>query len=383
MKKKLTTVGIAALILVWLGLTGAVWFGETPEILISERRQATQAPKLTIETLLAEDDYNDDGSIKRRNSFMSIFEANSLDKFPLRDRFRQVKSIFTYYVMQQKDNNNIYVEDGYAATMVYPMEQTKLDANLNVLHKVMMRNLMQAKCKVYVSVIPDKGYFLAEDNGYLCIDYENMLEQVEAKFPNAQYVDITDVLSISDYYRTDTHWRQEEILPVANKLAEAMGVTVQQESDYTKEKLERPFYGVYYGQAALPMDPEPMYWMRSELLDNCKVSIYDGENWTESTIYNTDKLDGYDLYETFLSGNMPIVQIENPAATTGKELIIFRDSFGSSLAPLLVKDYAKVILVDLRLQDYTTLTDLITFQGQDVLYLFNTQVLNSSLSRKA
>ena len=388
MKKILTTVGIAALVVVWLALTAAAWFGNAPEILLSERRKPAKAPELSIETLMAEDDYNDDGSIKRRNSFMSKFEAYSLDKFPLRDRFRQVKSMFTYYVMQQKDNNNIYVEDGVAATMIYPLEQGKVDINLKVLNTVLMRNLMQGKCNVYVSVIPDKGYFLAEDNGYLSIDYDNLIGQVQGKwpaekFPKVHYVDITDVLTIEDYYRTDTHWRQEEILPVANKLAEAMGVTVLQEGEYTKELIDRPFYGVYYGQAALPMDPEPMYLMRSELLDNCRVSIYDGETWTESTIYNMEKVQGYDLYEVFLSGNMPLVQIENPNAATQKELIVFRDSFGSSLAPLLVKDYAKVTLVDLRLIDYDTLTNYITFQGQDVLYLYNTQVLNSSLSKKA
>ena len=60
--------------------------------------------------------------------------------------------------------------------------------------------------------------------------------------------------------------------------------------------------------------------------------------------------------------------------------MIFRDSFGSSLAPLLVQDYAKVTLVDLRLVDHKSLDQILAFKGQDVLFLYNTQVLNSNLS---
>ena len=389
MKKILTTFGIAALILVWLGLTAGAWFGQPETMSVAERRQLAQAPKLSIETLLAEDDYRADGTIRKKNSYMSLFEEYSLDQFPLRDRFRQVKSVFTYYVMQQKDNNEIYVEDGFAAKLLYPLDEGKLKANLNVLGTVVQQQIVRGKCKLYVAVVPDKGYYLAEENGYLALDYEKLFAEVEKKFPsdkipNATHIDLTDCLTIDSYYRTDTHWRQEEILPVAQKIADAMGVTVQQEADYNKTLVERPFYGVYYGHAALPMDAEPLYLMRSELLDACKVYDYDmtSKTWNEhSQVYNMEKLEGNDLYELFLSGNLPLLKIENPNAATDKELIIFRDSFGSSLTPLLVKDYSSVILVDLRLADYKTLGEHIQFKGQDVLFLYNTQVLNQALSK--
>ena len=388
MKKICTTIGIAALIAVWLGLAGAAWFGEPEAESIAERRKLAQAPELSLETVMAEDDYKEDGSIKRRNSFMSKFEAYTLDQFPMRDRFRQVKSIFSYYVMQQKDNNEIYIEDGYAAKLLYPMNEAQVDINLNILSEV-RKNTIQGRCNLYVAVVPDKGYYLAEENGYLSMDYDKLFAKVEEKWPadktpKVTFIDLTEELTIESYYRTDTHWRQEMLLPVANKIAEAMGVTVQQAGEYTQEQVERPFYGVYYGHAALPMDPEPLYLMRSELLDACSVLEYDMEtdSWQpHSQVYNMEKLSGNDLYELYLSGNQPLLRIENPNAATDKELIIFRDSFGSSLAPLLVKDYAKVTLVDLRLVKYQSLNEFLTFKGQDVLFLYNTQVLNSNLSQ--
>ena len=50
----------------------------------------------------------------------------------------------------------------------------------------------------------------------------------------------------------------------------------------------------------------------------------------------------------FLGGSKSLISIENPNAKTDRELVMFRDSFGSSIAPLLAEDYAKITLVDIR-----------------------------------
>ena len=155
-----------------------------------------------------------------------------------------------------------------------------------------------------------------------------------------------------------------------------MGVTAFDPDSFTKTALERPFYGVYYGQAALPMDPETIYIMENDVLSQCKV--YDAETGKYMDVYNMDMLDSRDLYDVYLGGAKALLTIENPNATTDRELIAFRDSFGSSMTPLLVKDYAKVTLVDIRYINSMMLGNMIKFQGQDVLFLYSTLVLNSS-----
>ncbi len=80
----------------------------------------------------------------------------------------------------------------------------------------------------------------------------------------------------------------------------------------------------------------------------------------------------------YLSGARALLTIENPEAKTDRELIIFRDSFGSSLAPLLVQGYAKVTLVDIRYLRADMLDQVMDFYGQDVLFLYSTLVLNNS-----
>ena len=89
-------------------------------------------------------------------------------------------------------------------------------------------------------------------------------------------------------------------------------------------------------------------------------------------------VDSGDMYNVFLSGAKALLTIKNPNASTRRELIVFRDSFGSSITPLLVQDYSTVTVVDLRYIDYRLLEQYVTFRGKDVLFLYNTQVLNTT-----
>ena len=125
-----------------------------------------------------------------------------------------------------------------------------------------------------------------------------------------------------------------------------MGVTSPKAEDYSLNKVEKPFYGVYYGQAALPMEPDELYTLESDLLKNCKVFNFETNSYTD--VYDPQKLNGKDLYEVYLSGPVSLLRIENPSAQTDKELVVFRDSFGSSMAPLLAQGYKTITLVDVR-----------------------------------
>ena len=258
MNKKIRAIGAAVLVVIWLVLTGFAWIGPAKAESESERRPLDQWPGIKLEEIL-------DGK------FMSKFEDYTLDQFPLRDRFRQIKSLFHYYAMRRGDNNDIYIADGYAAKMEYPLNEARIKASTKIFTQIYEQYLKDAGCTSFVAVVPDKGYYLSEAKGYLAMDYEKLFATVQEGMPWASYIDLTQSLSIEDYYYTDTHWRQEKILEAAGVLAQALGVTAPKAENYTQEKLDRPFYGVYYGQAALPMEPEDMYIMRSELLSACQV----------------------------------------------------------------------------------------------------------------
>ena len=360
---KVRNYGIALLVLIWASLACFAWFGPKETVSDWERRALDQLPKFSWETFL-------DGK------FVESFESYSLDQFPLRNRFRQLKAITHYYLFQQKDNNQIYVADGYAAKMEYQLDEKSVNHALGQFQKVYDRYLKENGCQVYAAVIPDKGYYLAEKNGYLSMDYEKLFSMVQAGMPWAEHIDITDCLTVKDYYYTDTHWRQENLFPTAQKLSEAMGLTAPKAEDFKKTELERPFYGVYYGQAALPMGAEPMYILESNLLKDSTVFNY--TTGKTAPVYDMEKLYSKDQYEVFLSGSQSLLRIDNPKGKSGKHLIVFRDSFGSSLTPLLTQDYETVTLVDIRYLHPMLLGNFIQFDSQDVLFLYSTSVLNNS-----
>jgi hypothetical protein len=91
-----------------------------------------------------------------------------------------------------------------------------------------------------------------------------------------------------------------------------------------------------------------------------------------------DKAKGKDAYEMFLSGNQPLVTIRNEKNESGKRLVIFRDSFGSSLVPLLADGYSEIVLVDLRYLTSEKIGELVDFENADVLFLYSTLLLNNS-----
>ena len=367
MKKTIYNIGMILLVTVWAFLAVFAWVKPAGETSEAERRPLAQAPVVDTDTVLG-------------GSFMEDFERYTLDQFPLRDSFRQLKALFHYNLLGQRDNNGIYIVDGYAAQLEYPLNTQSLDYGLGKLQSVYEKYLKDTDCNVYCAVIPDKGYYLAEANGYPAMDYEALFAAVKNSLPDATHVTLTDCLMLDDYYRTDTHWRQEKLLSAAQKLSDAMGITRPEIGNYTQTALERPFYGVYYGQAALPMKPETMYVMESDLLADCQV--YNYETGKYAAVYDMDKLQSKDLYEIYLSGPRSLLRIENPNAATDKELVVFRDSFGSSMVPLLVQDYKTVTLVDIRYINSWQLENYITFSGQDVLFLYSTLVLNNGTTLK-
>ena len=367
MNKKISIIGISAVAVLWAVLTLWVWFKPAGDMSTSERRPLAQFPELSLDAVLS-------------GEFITKFEDYTLDQFPLRDTFRQIKSLFHYNVMMQSDNNDIYVEDGYAAKLEYPLNQNSLDYANQRFDAVYNKYLKGTNTNVYFTVIPDKSFYIGEKNGYLVMDYKKLFSNIQGNNEWATYIDIAGNLTVEDYYKTDTHWRQERILDVAQLLCTKMGAEQPTADMFVQGKVEKPFYGVYYGQAALPMPSEDMYVLSSDTLNQCIVT--DFETNTKTVVYDKEMLNSKDMYDYYLGGAKALLTIENPNAKTDKELVIFRDSFGSSIAPLFMESYSKVTLIDIRYIKSDFIGSFIKFDNQDVLFLYSTLVLNSSSTLK-
>lgn len=346
-------------------LTLACWLHTPSSFSDSERRTLAQFPVVTGTAIVSGD-------------FMSDFEDYTLDQFPLRDSFRALKAFSVFSLFRQLDNNDIYIADGIAAKMEYPLNTASLNYALGKFQDVYDRYLKDTACSVYSTIIPDKNAFLAESSGHLHMDYQTFYTHMQGGMPYASYIDIATLLDADDYYATDTHWRQERIVDAALTLANTMGTTIP--DAYSTHTLDTPFYGVYYGQAALPMAADTLYYLTNDVIEGC--TVYDHQNEKAMSMYDMTKAHGKDPYEIFLSGPLSLITIENPQTATDKELIVFRDSFGSSIAPLLAQGYAKVTLIDIRYLPSASLSNYVTFDDQDILFLYSTLVLNNSSTLK-
>ena len=357
MKRAISLILVLAL---WGSLAAFAWLKPPAAFSDAERRPLEQFPSVSGESLTS-------------GGFMTDFADYAVDQFPLRDSFRTLNAWLTYYLLGKKDNNGIYLSDGYAARMEYPLNESSI---ANAIQRFTeLYEMYLTGCDVRFALVPDKSYYLAQDAGALSLDYDALYERMAESLPWADFIDLRENLTIDDYYRTDTHWRQETLLPAAETICDAMGIAAPRAEDFTTTKVEHPFYGVYYGQAALPMEPDVMYLLESDLLKNC--TVYDHESGRTVSVYDDSRLESKDLYEVFLSGPRGLLTIRNPAGEPGRELIVFRDSFGSAMIPLLLTEYETITVADIRYLQIDLLDRFVDFRGQDVLLLYSTLVLNN------
>ncbi len=345
----------------------------------SERRPLATFPDITFKGVV-------------NASVMGDFSKYASDQIPFRDEFRGIKGVINNYVLLRGDNNGFYKHGDFIAKNSESINEKNIGNVASILNAVYNKVLKDGSHNITVAVIPDKNNYIYEESGHRGYDFDKL----EALFKDklvfkeiAGTVDVEALLEIGDYYYTDTHWRQEKILDVAKALVESFGKEYIT-GGFKTEKLEG-FKGVYAGQSALPCKYEDLYYLTNEtlvgskakLLADMRASIADGKPviegvYEEKEVYFLDEFKGLDPYNVFLGGPQGIIVIENPANTSGKELFLFRDSFGSSLAPLLVESYSKITVLDLRNFNTALLTQgLVDFtEGSDVLFIFSALALN-------
>ena len=352
MKNKIITILFVVYIFVF-SLLGIVL--KDQEISFTERRKLQSFPKYTF-----------------NNEYVNKIDKYLLDHFPFRDSFRSIKANFNYNILNKLDNNDIYIKDNYIFKSEYPTDKasiSKFISNVNDTKKYFSNS------DIYVMIIPDKNYYLSDKN-FMHIDYEYIYSEINKI--DAKKIDIRSILSLEDYYETDTHWRQEKLDKVVLQMSKVM------DYDYKKyfyeENVYDNFYGVYYGESAIKRKAENLVYLTNNNLNSLRVKYL--ENDKLSSIYNLDKLDSVDSYEVYLDGASSFIEIYNDNCINDRELIIFRDSFASSITPLLSSYYKKITLIDNRYINSSNYFKLIDYNNQDILFMYSTLIVNNSSSLK-
>ncbi len=310
---------------------------------------------------------------KLDSAYSATLESYLLDQFPFRDTFRSIKAYYNYNLLFKEENNDVILyQDGIYKTL-YPTNYKSLNNYIDYLSKISAN--FTSNNHIYLALIPDKNYYITKKN-FLQLNYEDIYQEVMSlPFKN---IDLRNTLNLESYYLTDTHWRQEKLLDTASVIATSMGNTpITINHTYNKYP---SFKGVYYQEAAINSPKDTLIYLTDIYTQNAKVEYLENPKLTK--VYNEDKLTSFDPYEVFLDGASAYIEIENPLSQNSKELVIFRDSFGSSIIPLLIPYYQKITVIDNRYIGSKSFLNLITFTNQDILFLNSTLLVNESFTLK-
>ena len=329
-----------------------------PAILMSERRLPAKLPEISVKSIISGD-------------FMSKFDNYAADRFVFRDTFRSIRAFTVYDIYMQTDKSGLYRTDSVGAGEFKRIDETSFKQTAERIKKA-AESMDAYDMNVYYSVIPDKSVFAGRYMpGFDLSAAEAILFDV---FGDYTYIALSDKLGAGCFYKTDIHWNQPKVLGAASHILSSMGVNPNM--DGFQEKRAGGFRGVYAGQVALPMDADIMDYLE---LPGLTVS-YLSEKTLEfepGPVYDTALFAGGDPYDLFLRGTQPLIVLENDAAPE-RELYLFRDSFGSSLAPLLAASYSRVTVIDLRYIHLSLLDQFIEFKpGSDVLFIYSSQIFNN------
>ena len=329
-----------------------------PAILVAERRIPARFPELGINTVFS-------------GSFMGKFEDYAADRFVFRDAFRAINSFMVFDLYLQRDISGLYRSRNVG---LGEFKRTNASAVRQTAQKIdnAARSLDGLNMNIYYSLIPDKSIYAEYEMPGFDLDLaETILRDTLSDY---SYLRIADMLSGFNFYKTDLHWDQTKINEISNYLLTSMGAEPIRE-EYQK-RIAGDFFGLYAGQLALPVDADIMTYVdvpgvKADYLSDKTLEFETGP------VYDLERFSGIDPYDTFLRGPQPLIVLENEAAPE-RELYLFRDSFGSSLAPLFTGSYSKITIIDLRYINLMLLDMFIDFTpGSDVLFIYGSQILNN------
>lgn len=313
-------------------------------------------------------------------SYPDLLERALKDHFPLRELWRNLDTTSSIYLFGHLQHRGYAISRHHILKLSYAIDQASVQHAANHMAAIHQRYLSDTDCSLFLCVIPEKNYYLL-DFPYPSLDPQLFLAQIKATLPGLTVIPLVKQLNLSSYYQTDPHWKQEMLRPVANQLLSFLcPEEIVPSVTYTQKIADSSFHGAYSGGAGWMFLQDSILYLKTPQLDS--VEVVNPVSGQSVPLYDHSALLGRDPYTFFLLGNQPILTMTNPNSSTNRQLIIFRDSFASPLAPLLLVTYRQITLIDTRYLSISSIQDYVSFQEQDVLFLYSTLLLNDSATLK-
>ncbi|MFV0414055.1 MAG: DHHW family protein [Oscillospiraceae bacterium] len=347
----------------WVALI--LWNFLTPVKTFSEQENRTLAswPDFSVPDLL-DGDYMDGV-----NTFFN-------DQFAGKDMWISMQSLMEYG-LGKRENNGVYIGKGALLGALPKADKEITEANIAGVNAF----AAQYGIPTYIMLVPGSASVQPENLPAFADpwDEEGYIEGVNGRFAaGVTAVPVFNTLRSHSgeyiYYRTDHHWTTYGAWLAYGQLAAQMGLPALQQQDFEITTLSTNFLGTYNSKTGFPLVEKDTI----ELYQNGTATSYEVFNGLAtqeySSIYFEEFLSQKDKYSYFLGQVQPYVTIHT-AATTGKKLILFKDSYAHCLTPMLLNSYSEIRLVDLR---YLSLANVGEFLGaenyDEALFLYSADV---------
>lgn len=344
------------------GFTAANYFHKDTAFSDTENRMLQQKPVFSWADLA-------DGR------FMGNFEKYQTDQFIFRREWIGLQTAADRLLGKNK-SGDVYLGEGQLLEEPSKLLENVWE-NLDAIG-AFCRNQTGVKC--YLMLVPDAASVQREKlPAYAPVaDQAEQLEEIRSYLEKKEnpvteiplYEMLREHREESLYYRTDHHWTTLGARYAYQSAAGQMGLPGAENGE---EKKLYPVSDSFQGTLAarsgyrVPDDTIEVYWPDQE---EELVVTYVQEQTKSASLYAAEKLKTRDKYGMFLNGNHPLAEIRT-MASTGRKLLLIKDSYANCFVPFLTGDFEEIVLVDPRYY-YDSAEKLMKQYGfTDVLFLYN------------
>ena len=328
----------------------------------SENRTLAQAPKLSAASL-------------RSGAFFSDLSSYLQDQLAGRDGWVSAR-LQEEKLVGRRQAGDVYLGRGNSLleSPVTP-DQQKTERSMDMikafaeaypdLHMVM--SLVPCAAAVFPEQLP-KGAPVRDQ----LADINTAVGMLEGK---VSFVDLYGPLHNDSenqvFYKTDHHWTSRGALDAFRAMEPDLGISGNDSYEYMA--VSDTFEGTLSSQTGshavkdtievfLPEDKELKYY-----------TYYGDSQERVTSLFVSSKLDEKDQYQVFFGGNHPMIEIRT-TADTGRNLLLFKDSYANSFVQFLVPHYDRIVMIDPRYY-YENVAALINSEGiTDVLFLYSMNI---------
>ena len=293
------------------------------------------------------------------------------DQFPGRDLWMSL-NLKANQLLGQKEASGVYLcADDYLIQVPSEPNWPQVDRNMEAINKFAETyptlNMVMCVAPNAITVHADK---LPENAP--ARNQEKDLEYLQEKLTGATFVDVTRTLKRHSsnylYYKTDHHWTSLAAAYAFQEIAPVMSLYNPDLESYTVYTVSNSFEGTLSSKAGSHAARDTVEIYVPDTNIEYFVSYPDGTD--VRSFYKREALDQKDHYTVFFGGNYSRLDITT-TADTGRNLLIFKDSYANCMVQFLYPYFDHITMIDPRYYydnvDLAIRSESIT----DVLFLYN------------